>query len=175
MPKPLILSLQYSHLKWNCYSLFFAHSPAPSTPSEAAFCLQPSAMEILPPCPPTADFLFCPSGLTPSFCPSSPRVQPHHHRAWTSSRFIRLASALLQIPLLIFVSLISEHTWPAEKQRKRRDRSGLPLTEILKFCFKYRYERETKAFYLCLKKSVAKFANSNLCSIEVCYLLQNAR
>lgn len=175
MPEPLILSLQYSHLKWICYSLFSAHSPAPSTPSEAAFCLQPSAREFLPLCLPTANFLFCPSGPTPSFCPSSPRVKPHHHRAWSSSRFIGLASALLQIPLLIFVSLISEHTWPAEEQRKRRDHSGLPLTDILKFCFKCRYEWETKAFYLGLKKSLAKFANSNLCSTQVCYLLQNVR
>lgn len=154
MPKPL--SLQYIHLNWNCYSLFFAPSPAASTPSEAAFCLQPSAMQILPFRLPTADFLSCPLGLTPSFCPSSPRLQPHHHRAWTNSRFIRLASALLQIPLLIFVSLISEHTWPAEEQRKCRDHSGLPLTDIWKFCFKYRYEWETKAFYLCLKEVSGK-------------------
>lgn len=63
-------------------------------------------------------------------------LQPHRRRAWTNSRFIRLAPAPL--PLLVLVSLIRVHTWPVKNQRKHRNRSALPLTGISKLCSKYR-------------------------------------
>lgn len=121
-PKPLILSLQHRHLLHEKFrNLLFAHAPALRS------CLQSSATQILSLCLPTADFLLSASGPTLSFSPSSPRVQQHHCSAWTNSRFIRLASAPLQIPASILACLISVHTWPAEKQRKHRNHSALPL------------------------------------------------